>query len=176
MRTNKKWVITAALLSALAAGSLYASANSRPPIDSKVYPPSASTHIRVHKPYAEFEKPSVYNKLSTSWNNSVEKISKKYGDQFNPNDWELIAEPDTDIRFTNQLSSEDASAYFKASIEAKSAYRTGDLLNCLLLHKNKQAAKIVWERADGKTHVAHLKSSNRDGKIEWNVVFEEEIE
>ncbi|MDQ0888803.1 hypothetical protein QFZ81_003891 [Paenibacillus sp. V4I9] len=131
-----------------------------------------NSHITNHKEYAQTANKDVYDKLYKTWEKATERIISKYEKDFDKKDWELIAGPDIDIRFKNMLSGQEASAYSKVSIQAKEAYEKGDFLDCVLLHKDKNKAKIAWEKHDGKIHIAHLEKKGSD----WSIVLEENIE
>ncbi|NOU88655.1 hypothetical protein GC102_23295 [Paenibacillus sp. LMG 31460] len=176
MKMSKKIVATVLTGTALVIGSVLYINNttnaSMSPEKELIKQNSINSHITAHKEYAQTEKKDVYDKLYKTWENATEKIISKYDKDFDKKDWELIADPDIDIRFKNMLSSQEASAYSKASIQAKEAYEMGDFLDCVLLHKDKNKAKIVWEKHDGKIHVAHLEKKGND----WVIVLEENIE
>lgn len=175
--------ITVAVLGITIIGSIYGSASaSNPsmndnPNNINISGRGVNSHVNVHRPYAESANKEVYEKLKKSWDKSIEKINETKSKSINPNQWESIAEPDLDIKYLNNLTSEEASAFTKAHQDALDAYQLGDLLDVVLLNKDRTAAIIVWERANGNTHVANLEQKvETDGKNVWNLVSQEDIE
>lgn len=129
------------------------------------------------KAYAEFEKKDVYEKVSASWDKALGKLSNSVSkSNLNAvaaeNDWIKIAGPDIDIKFINDLPSAEQKSFNQSLLEVRKATQIGDHLDVVLVNKNKDAVKIVWERKNGDTHVAEIV---RDGKANWNISSQEDI-
>ncbi|MCM3273303.1 hypothetical protein [Paenibacillus elgii] len=60
--------------------------------------------------------------------------------------------------------------------EAKKAYKPGDSAYGILINNKNSEAKVIWQRADGKLHVADLKKDDQKTSLsssndspKWNL-------
>lgn len=142
-------------------------------------------HVNYHKPAAEMEDPAVNEMLHKTWQRGKEIIAAEsrildfgtnktfdVNKSVNVEDWEIIDSADIDIRFTNDLTQEEASTFNAALFheERKENLEAGDKFPAILLSPDREKAILFWEKKNGNIFMYPILSrTDQDGKREWFV-------
>lgn len=155
----KKFKYSTVLLVALSIISLTAVAFAQTNEPPKSNALSKKSHVNIHKPMSQIEKPEVNQMLHASWNRASEKIQLK-NPHLNLNSWQLIDSSDIDIDFTNNMTAEEASSFNAAlfSEERIKNLEIGDLVPAILLNKSRNQALLFWEKGNGNILYVDIKS------------------
>ncbi|MBP1990490.1 hypothetical protein [Paenibacillus eucommiae] len=136
-------------------------------------------------PFEQKQKKEIVDRLYKSWAKGIDTIKKFQGDEFKENEWKLVYGFDIDFHFTNNLSTTEAQSFFMALDEAKKAYKKGDFQYGILLNKDLNSAKIIWERTDGSIHVAELSKASEENQNQntsspntpvWSLQFQKDFQ
>ncbi|WP_088830749.1 hypothetical protein [Paenibacillus tyrfis] len=127
------------------------------------------------RPWKETETKEVLDRVYAEWEKGKQKLTQKQL-VANDNEWKLYAGFDIGKDYTNQLSEVEAQSFQMSLFEAKKAYKPGDSAYGILINNNNSEAKVIWQRADGKLHVADLKKdeqkpslSHSNDSPKWNL-------
>ncbi|MFB6364452.1 hypothetical protein ACFCP7_10360 [Paenibacillus elgii] len=120
-----------------------------------------------NRPWKETETKEVLDRVYAEWEKGKNKLAQR---QFvaNENEWKLYAGFDIGKDYTNQLSEVEAQSFHMSLFEAKKAYKAGDSAYGILINSDNSEAKVIWQRADGKLHVADLKKDDQKNTFSYS--------
>ncbi|KZE72640.1 hypothetical protein AV654_33275 [Paenibacillus elgii] len=127
------------------------------------------------RPWKETEAKEVLDRVYAEWEKGKQKLTQKQL-LANENEWKLYAGFDIGKDYTDQLSKVEAQSFHISLCEAKKAYKPGDSAYGIFINNKNSEAKVIWQRADGKLHVADLKKDDQKTSLsssndspKWNL-------
>lgn len=106
--------------------------------------------------------------LYRSWNKATEKLSSHHNVAYKH--WRLVYGVDSDYEFAHKLSRTERQSFHMSLIAAKDVYRVGDIQYGILLKADVDEAYVMWHRAEGNMHYAHI--AKNDGYRSLGEAFE----